>query len=213
MRKGLTELVFILDRSGSMSGLEKDVIGGFNSTIKKQKENEGECLVSTVLFNDHSKVVHDRVSISEVEKMKDEDYVPSGTTALVDALGDSIRYIEKVHRIVRKEDVPTHTIFVVTTDGQENSSHKYSSEEVKKMITAQQEKGWEFIYLAANIDAVETSKMYGFKRENSHNYINDNCGNAVVFDCVSSYVTSARMNKSRDSSFKDLDDDYKKRSK
>ncbi len=211
MNDNLTEVVFILDRSGSMSGLEKDVIGGFNSTIKRQKEEKGECLVSTVLFNSESKVVHDRLSIKEIKNMEDSDYIPSGSTALIDALGDSIKYISKVHKIIRKEDVPKHTIFIITTDGQENSSHKYSSDEVKKMITAKQEKGWEFIYLASNIDAIETSKIYGFKKENAHSYINDEAGNGIVFECVSKYVSKTRTNMCKTDSFELLDKDYQKR--
>lgn len=211
MDDNLTEVVFILDRSGSMSGLEKDVIGGFNSTIKRQKEEKGECLVSTVLFNSESKVVHDRLPIKEIKNMEDSDYIPSGSTALIDALGDSIKYISKVHKIIRKEDVPKHTIFIITTDGQENSSHKYSSDEVKKMITAKQEKGWEFIYLASNIDAIETSKIYGFKKENAHSYINDETGNGIVFECVSKYVSKTRTNMCKTDSFELLDKDYQKR--
>lgn len=211
MNENLTEVVFILDRSGSMSGLEKDVIGGFNSTIKRQKGEKGECLVSTVLFNSESKVVHDRLPIKEIKNMKDGDYIPSGSTALIDALGDSIKYISKVHKIIRKEDVPKHTIFIITTDGQENSSHKYSSDEVKKMIVARQEEGWEFIYLASNIDAVETSKIYGFKVENSHSYINDELGNKKVFQCVSDYVSNTRINVCNVGTFESLDKDYQKR--
>jgi len=222
MKKNLTEVVFILDRSGSMSGLEKDVVGGFNSTIKEQRDNKGECLVSTVLFSDNSKVIHDRLPISEIKDMELKDYRPAGSTALIDALGDSIKYIKRVHKIVRKEDVPTRTLFVITTDGEENSSHKYSSSEVKKMIMSQQEKGWEFIYLAANIDAVETSKMFGFRADRSHNFINDSCGNKKAFGSVSKFMkvmTNCEVTQNLDEAivkekvFEDLDKDYKKRNK
>ena len=150
MNKNLTELVFILDRSGSMSGLEDDTIGGFNSFIEKQKGIDGECLVSTVLFNQTSKVIYDRVSLQDIRKMTRDDYLPSGCTALIDAMGDAIHHIRNVHKYIREEDVPEKTIFVIITDGMENASKRYSSDDVKKMVSQQKEAGWEFLFLGAN---------------------------------------------------------------
>ena len=137
MKKDLTELVFILDRSGSMSGLEKDTVGGFNSFIEKQKDVDGECLVSVVLFNSRSNVIYDRTELNEIRKMELKDYIPSGSTALIDAMGDAIHHIRNVHKYIRKEDIPEHTMFVIMTDGEENDSHRYSSDEVKKMVSRQ----------------------------------------------------------------------------
>ena len=176
MKKDLNELVFILDRSGSMSGLEDDTIGGFNSFIDTQKQSDNDCLVSTVLFNNYSTVIYDRVSLDKVRKMERPDYIPGGTTALIDAIGDAIKHIRNVHKYIRKEDVPKHTIFVIITDGQENDSHKHSSDEVKKMISQQKEKGWEFLFLGANIDAVETAKSYGIDETRSVEFLNDSIG-------------------------------------
>ena len=162
MKKNLTEMVFILDRSGSMHGLEKDTIGGFNSMIEKQKKEEGEAFVSTVLFDHEVEVLHDRVPLDKVEKMTEDDYEVGGCTALLDAVGGAIHHIGNVHKYIREEDVPEHTIFVITTDGMENASRKYTQKKIKKMIETQKEKyGWEFIFLGANIDAVKTARTYG----------------------------------------------------
>ena len=159
-----TELVFILDRSGSMAGLESDTIGGFNAMLKKQRGVEGECLVSTVLFDHTFKVLHDRVPLAEVRDLTDKDYEVGGTTALLDAIGRSIHHIGNIHKYARKEDVPAHTMFIITTDGMENASRQYSSAEVKKMISRQEEKyGWEFLFVGANIDAVETAGHIGIR--------------------------------------------------
>ena len=192
MKKNLTELVFIMDRSGSMSGLEKDCVGGFNSMIKKQKKEDGECLVSTVLFNNSDTILHDRVSLKDIRQMKEEDYVPSGCTALIDALGNSIRHISDVHRYIRKEDNPEHTIFIITTDGLENASKKYSSEEVKKMVEQKKEEGWEFIFLAANIDAVETAKKYGINEDRAMNYVSDEVGTMTNFNVLDKMIRKFR---------------------
>ena len=212
MKKDLTELVFILDRSGSMHGLEEDTIGGFNSFIEKQKDVDGECLVSTVLFNSQSKVVHDRVPLREIEEMTRKDYVPSGSTALIDAMGDAIHHIRNVHKYIRKEDVPQHTIFVIITDGQENDSHRYSSDEVKKMVSQQKEKDWEFLFLGANIDAVETAKHYGIAEDRAVNFICDEVGVKKNFNALNKAVSMKReccmISPDWDEEIKE---DYKKR--
>ena len=158
MRENLTELVFILDRSGSMSGLEADTIGGFNSMITKQQKEEGEAIVSTVLFDDRCDVIHDRVRIGDVKKLTEEDYYVRGCTALLDAVGGAIHHIGNVHKFAREEDRHAKTLFIITTDGLENASRRYTFNGVKKMIKRQQEKyNWEFLFLWANIDAVEVA--------------------------------------------------------
>ena len=171
MKNNITEIVFILDRSGSMEGLEKDTVGGFNSFIAKQKEEEGTAYVSTVLFSSRSEVLHDRINLEKIEPMTEKDYQTYGSTALLDAIGDAIHHIGNVHKYARKEDVPSRTVFIITTDGMENSSRKYNAEQVKEMIRRQEEKyGWEFIFLADNIDAVETAEHIGIRKERAANY-------------------------------------------
>ncbi len=192
MKKGLTEMVFILDRSGSMSGLESDTIGGFNSMIAKQKKEEGEALVNTVLFDDRSEVVYDRVDIRKIEPMTDKTYYVRGCTALIDAIGGAIKHIKDVHKYIREEDIPEHTIFIITTDGYENASHTYTSVQVKKMIEAQKKKGWEFIFLGANIDAVETAATFGINEENAVNYCCDSEGTARNFEAMSCAMSAFR---------------------
>ena len=212
MKKDLTELVFILDRSGSMSGLESDTIGGFNSFIEKQKDVDGECLVSTVLFNQASTVVHDRVSLNEVEKMTRKDYTASGTTALIDAMGDAIHHIGNIHRYIRKEDVPEQTIFIIITDGLENASTRYTSDEVKKMVSKQEKKGWEFLFLGANIDAVETARRYGIRENRSVDFVCDEKGVAGNFDCLAGSVMHARVCKEMSDDWsQSIKKDYKER--
>lgn len=199
----LTEIVFILDESGSMSDLKDDTIGGFNSMLESQKEKAGDAYVSTVLFSNHSKVVHDRVDIKKVNKMTKNDYVPSGCTALMDALGDSIKHIGNIHKYARKEDVPDNTLFIIITDGMENASYKYSSNEIKKMIKRQQEKyHWEFIFLAANIDAIESAKCYGINSDNAVNYHNDAIGTKVNYEAINDAITSVRNNGRLDDKWK-----------
>lgn len=210
MKKGLTELVFILDRSGSMSGLEADTIGGFNSMIEKQKRADGEALVSTVLFDNERIVLHDRVDVRDVEPMTERDYTPRGSTALIDAIGCSIHHIGNIHKYARKEDVPEHTMFVITTDGMENSSHIYSSDEVKKMVERQKEKyGWEFLFIGANIDAVNTAKNVGISADRAVNYHADSLGTTVVFDAVAQTACNIRANKAVTASWSDnINKDY-----
>ncbi|MBR3006318.1 MAG: VWA domain-containing protein [Erysipelotrichaceae bacterium] len=212
MKKNLTELVFILDRSGSMAGLESDTIGGYNSFLEKQKEEDGSCLVSTVLFNQHSKVIHDRVDLVKIEKMERKDYLASGTTALIDAMGDAIHHIKNVHKYIRKEDVPANTIFVIITDGLENASHKYSSDDVKKMVEQQKEKGWEFLFLGANIDAVETARTYGIAEDRTSDYLCDEVGIEKNFDALSKSVKSFRACGKIEADWAaPIKEDYKKR--
>lgn len=186
-------MVFILDKSGSMASLEQDTIGGFNAMIEKQKKLDGECLVSCVLFDNGQKVIYDRVPISEVRPMTEEDYTAGGCTALVDALGKSVKYIGNIHKHLREEDVPEHTVFVITTDGMENASRIYSSDKVKKMVSKKTEKnGWEFLYLAANIDAVETGAAIGIKSVRSVNYKCDAKGTGLLYETVGNALAGMR---------------------
>lgn len=195
-QNSLTELVFILDRSGSMSGLESDTIGGFNAMIEKQKKQDGRCFVSTVLFDNRCEVLHDRVSLSDIAPMTDEDYVVGGTTALIDAIGGAIKHIANIHKYARAEDVPAHTLFVITTDGMENASHKYSSDSVKKMIERQKEKyGWEFIFIGANIDAVETAARFGIGKDRAVNYNADSTGTNLLYKTVANTVCAVRASQ------------------
>ena len=215
MKKNLTELVFILDRSGSMSSLESDTIGGFNAMIEKQKKQDGECIVSTVLFDDESRVIPDRVSLDEIRPMTEDDYFVGGCTALIDAIGGAIHHIGNVHKYAREEDVPENTIFIITTDGQENASHHYSSDKVKQMIERQKEKhGWEFLFIGANIDAVETAKRYGIDRNRAVNYNADAQGTSVLYETVSKAVCNVRASKCMaDDWSAAIDKDFKNRKK
>ena len=170
MKKNMTELVMILDRSGSMGGLESDTIGGYNSMIRRQRESDGEVLVSTVLFDDRSEVLYDRVSLEKLPQMTEKEYYVRGCTALLDAIGGAIHHIGNIHKYARDEDRPEKTIFVITTDGMENASREYSYERVKKMVERQKEKyGWEFLFLGANIDAIETGGRFGISADRAAN--------------------------------------------
>ena len=213
-KSNLTELVFILDRSGSMAGLESDTIGGFNSMIEKQRKEEGECYVSTILFDNFSEVLHDRVKLSEIKPMTDREYTVRGCTALIDALGGAIHHIGNVQRYARPEDVPAHTMFIITTDGMENASRKYTSERVKQMIKRQKERyGWEFLFIGANIDAVETAARYGIDRDRAVNYNADRKGTNVVYESVSRAVCQVRSCKGLSDDWSaEIDEDYRKRS-
>ncbi len=209
MKKNLTEIVFILDRSGSMSGLEADTIGGFNSMMEKQRKQEGEALVSAVLFDNDSEVLYDRVDIREIPKMTEKDYYVRGCTALLDAIGGAIHHIKSVHKYIREEDVPEHTMFIITTDGIENASREYSSDKVKKMIEQQKEAGWEFLFLGANIDAVETAKHFGIDRDHAVKFKNDARGIAVNYEAVSDAVCCMRAGASLSKSWKEsIEADY-----
>ena len=177
MKKNLSEIVFLLDRSGSMSGLEKDTIGGFNAMIEKQKKEEGEALISTILFDHEMKVLHDRVKVQDVKPISEKDYQVRGCTALLDAMGGAIHHIGNVHKYARNEDVPEHTIFVITTDGMENASSYYSSSKVRTMVERQKEKyGWEFLFLGANMDAIAAAKNFGIEEDKAVEYRSDDIG-------------------------------------
>lgn len=215
MKNNITELVFILDRSGSMSGLESDTIGGFNAMIEKQKSLDAKCFVSTVLFDNRIEVLHDRLNLKEISKMTDRDYRVGGCTALIDAIGSAIHHIGNIHKYARPEDVPEHTMFIITTDGQENASLRYTASQVKQMIEHQKEKyGWEFIFLGANIDAVETAANFGIDRERAVNYHSDSEGTQLNYQVMSEAILSVRGNRPLSANWKkDIDDDFNRRKK
>ena len=218
MKKGLTEMVFILDRSGSMAGLEKDTIGGYNSMIAKQKKEEGEALVSTVIFDHEQEVILDRVPLDKVRDMTEDDYYVRGCTAMLDAIGGAIHHIGNVHKYIREEDVPEKTIFVITTDGLENASKRYSYNDVKHMIKRQEEKyGWEFIFLGANIDVAKESDRLGIREDRAVRYVNDSQGIEMNYEAVSCAMSAMRSMKDPSTfggSWKaKIEKDFKKRGK
>ena len=215
MKKNLTEIVFILDRSGSMAGLEEDTIGGFNAMIQKQKAEPGEAYVSTVLFDNHREVIHDRVDIQKIQPMTRKDYYVRGCTALLDAVGKSIRHIANVHKYAREEDRPEKTLFVITTDGMENASREYSYERVRQMIEKERETyGWEFLFLGANIDAAKEAARFGITEDRAANYHADSEGTAVIYEAVSEAVCNVRASRPMSRDWKrNIDADYQKRSK
>lgn len=211
--KNLTELVFILDRSGSMQGLEADTIGGFNSMLSKQQKEAGEAYLSTVLFDDKVEVLHDRVQVDAVRPITQKEYYVRGCTALLDALGGAIRHIGNIHKYARPEDVPEHTLFVITTDGMENASRHYTAPQIKAMIQRQKEKyGWEFLFLGANIDAVETAGRLGIGSDRAVNYHNDSAGTRLNYATVSAAVSAVRCSKPLSPHWKDaIEKDFRER--
>lgn len=213
MKKDLTEVVFILDRSGSMFHMVQDTIGGFNSMLERQKKETGEALISTVLFSSDSVVLHDRADIRTVEPMTEKEYQVGGNTALIDAIGGAVHHIGNVHKYARAEDVPEHTIFIIITDGMENASHCYSSDQVKQMIERQKDKyGWEFLFLGANIDAVETASRFGIGADRAANYHNDARGQELNYMDVSDAISSIRAHAPLMENWKErINEDYKNR--
>lgn len=219
MKKGLTEIVFILDRSGSMGGLESDTIGGYNSLIDKQKKEEGEAIVSTVLFDDRVEFLHDRISLDKINPMTDKDYYVRGCTALLDAMGMAIHYVKKAQKHMNEEERPEKTLFIITTDGQENSSKKYTYDKVKKMIEKRKVKGgWEFLFLGANIDAIEEANKFGIAKERAVNFKCDKKGTAINYRVLGETLSKVRscsadvMCEALSSDWKkEIEEDYKSR--
>jgi uncharacterized protein YegL len=212
MMKNGTEIVFILDKSGSMAGMEKDTIGGFNAMLEKQKREEGNALISTILFNGSCTVIHDRVNVNQIHPLSEKEYQVSGCTALLDAIGGAIHHISTVHRYARKEDVPEHTLFVITTDGMENASKRYTKEAIQNMISRQKEKGWQFLFLAANIDAAETASWYGIDEDHAVNYRCDEAGTELNYEVVSDAIVNVRRGRKLSSGWKSrIEKDYQTR--
>ena len=213
MKKNLTEIVFILDRSGSMAGLEEDTIGGFNSLIRKQRSEEGEALISTVLFDNYSEVVHDRVPLDRIPEMTRKEYYVRGCTALLDAVGGAVHHIGNVHKYAREEDRPEHTLFVITTDGMENASRRYTYDRVRRMIERQKEKyGWEFLFLGANIDAAKEAARFGIHEDRAVNYRSDRAGTALNYEVVAETICDVRAARPIQASWKNrIDEDFRNR--
>ena len=212
MKKELTELVFILDRSGSMAGLETDTIGGFNAMLAKQRKEPGEAFVSTVLFDNETEVIHDRVPLDQVEDLTQEQYYVRGCTALLDAVGGAIRHIGNVHRYARKEDVPEKTLFIITTDGMENASRRYTYPQVRKLIREKQQQGWEFLFLGANIDAAAEASRFGIGQDRAANYCCDAKGTALNYTVISEAISQFRASMPLAADWKEeIDKDYEKR--
>lgn len=218
MKKGLVEIVFILDRSGSMSGIEKETIGGFNSTIEKQRNEPGEAYVSTVLFDNQTEVLHDRVSIQNIPPLTAKEYFARGSTALLDAIGNAIHHIGNVHKYARDEDRPEKTIVIITTDGYENASRKYSLDRIRMMVERQKTKyGWEFLFLGANIDAIETARSFGIDERHATNYMPDQDGMEKLYDAEERFIRLHRCEFPSEKDFeewkKDVEADYRNRKK
>lgn len=208
-----TEMVFILDRSGSMAGLESDTIGGFNAMIEKQKKQPGKAYVSTVLFDTSTTVLHDRAELTTVKLMTSDDYFAGGCTALLDAIGGAINHIGNIHKYARPEDIPAHTIFVITTDGLENASRRYSKSDIKRMIERQRSKyGWEFLFIGANIDAIVTAESFGIEQSRAVNYHADKKGTEVLYDAISAPLTAMRSTGRIDDNWsEEIEEDFNNR--
>ena len=215
MNNNLTELVFILDRSGSMAGLEDDTVGGFNAMVEKQKREQGEAILSAVLFSNDSEVVYDRTDIRKVEPMTDRQYRVGGCTALLDAIGGAVHHIANVHKYAREEDRPGKTIFVITTDGMENASRRYSYRDVQKMVEHEQEKhGWEFLFLGANMDAIAQARSFGIRADRAVRYNSDSEGTGLNFAVVSKTISKARCGSAIGADWcAEIAEDYRKRGK
>lgn len=211
--KKYTEVVFIMDRSGSMSGLESDTIGGFNGMIAKQKKEEGDAVISTVLFDDRMEVIHDRTEISKVQPMTDKEYYVRGCTALLDAIGNAVHHIGNVHKYAREEDRPDKTIFVIITDGLENASRQYNYTKVKQMIERQKNTyGWEFIFLGANIDSIREARRFGIAEDRAVNFHSDKEGTALNYQVIGKTISTLRANRPLEASWKaGIEADFKKR--
>ena len=213
MKKNLTELVFILDRSGSMAGLEKDTIGGFNAMIEKQRQEPGDAYISTVLFDNTSQVIHDRLALDAVPRLTEKEYYVRGCTALLDAVGGAIRHIGNIHKYAREEDRPEKTMFVITTDGMENASRRYTYERVREMITRQKERyGWEFLFLGANMDAAREAARFGIDADRAANYHADAKGTEVIYGAVCETVCDFRASRPVAAGWKKrIDEDFNRR--
>ena len=213
MKVNLTEIVFILDRSGSMKGLEADTIGGFNAMLERQKKAEGEALLSTLLFSNETEVLHDRADIRRVESLSLQDYRVGGSTALLDAIGGAIRHIGNLHRETRPEERPAHTLFVITTDGQENASRRYGYAELKRLIERQKERyGWEFLFLGANMDAVAAASRFGIDADRAVRYHCDSAGIALNYEAVGEAILTLREKSALDRNWgARIREDYQKR--
>ncbi len=213
MKKGLTELVFILDRSGSMSGLESDTIGGYNALLQKQKKESGEALITTVLFDDRYELLHDRINLRGIELITDKEYFVRGSTALLDAVGKTINKIINVQKHTLEAERAEHVMFVITTDGMENASREFSYKKLSQMIEHQKNKyGWEFIFLGANIDAVATAKRFGISKDRATNYNADSEGTLLNYEVISETVSCMRANHAISQDWKErIEEDFKKR--
>jgi len=214
MNKNLTEIVCILDESGSMAGLEKDTIGGFNAMIQKQKKEEGKAFVTTLLFSTGMKVVHDRLDVREVPPMTDKDYCPGGCTALLDTVGTAIQHFRTIHKYARPQDVPGQTLFVITTDGMENASHQFSAGQIREMIGEQKKAGWEFLFLGANIDALSTAEDLGIGADRAANFHCDTVGTRINYQAVCDAVSDVRASRPLTAEWKrEIDADFARRKK